>query len=215
MSSLTLELPNPSKVRIEINEAMLSFLSPLLDAIVPEIFIDWFHDTPDKELARRGVRLRKRQWFPLYPPKEDRWSFHPKGTERTELCHLCPALLPGRFHHIYSDVFTKRYHLRDGLYVDFVGECPSGKEKIIYAVCTAKSKEILRQIPCLSTENTDVESSAKSKNAVMMEYHITGVPPMSISQEQFQKFDHYLDAASWDDFPFSEDSEEENDNLSS
>jgi len=206
-----------SKSRIEVDDDLLSFLKPFLSKGHVETFIDWFYDTPDKDLASKNMRLRCRKWYSLEEHiPSDRWSFHPKRynsiKENEDLMHL-----PGRYHHAYCDVYTKRYHLFEGLYVDFVGDLPYDsflngqdvKGRMIYAVCTVKhsllspeAKDFLQKI--------QKGDGAKSKNEIMLAYYLLGRSVSHLTDEQFQEFDHYLGMTNlWKNFPSPDNSDDE------
>ena len=235
------------KTRIVVNREILQSLKPLLSEARVETFIDWFYDTPHNELLNQGPWLLRREWFDadkktstwklrvmVTPNSDDTLQWVECQTEATIVRRLKESdididSLPGRYHHIYLDIYTKRYHLDVGLWIDFVGWYPYNDlaNAAVYAICTAEqplassAQSLFDNIKSRSTSTGFAPSKTlvmlahdkpelfseifKSDRSTLFEFVHSGAA--------FVDFDYYLgQEQAWKNFTVSDD--EEDDELS-
>ena len=236
------------KTRVVVNKPILQFLKPHLDTARVETFIDWFYDTPESLLLKEGAWLLRRE--PIESNTDHSWKLRVMVTlssddtmqwfecqteqaiiQRLKESDIDVSSLPGCFQHIYLDVYTKRYHLASGLWIDFVGWYPYGKpeDAAVYAVCSAEqplkdtAHKLFEEIKALSTS----PGFAPSKTLVMLAHDrrklfsdIFKYDPSSLfsvvhsgtEKKKFSKFDQYLgQEQAWKDFPVSDDEDDQSD----
>jgi len=223
-----------SKIRITVTREILEFLKPFLDTAARQrsTFIDWFYDTPGGDLLSKGIWLLRRDsgtgpdqmWKLQTSEKPDNTQFYNEAVTIQSLQELGFTLssLPGPFQCIYMDIYTIRYHLAEGLWVDFAGWYPYEKRQdaAVYAVCCASVREqdatAQRLLDQIKTR-TSITEDAPSRKLVMLAHDkpellakVSEHSPEALlkfvhSGDDFAEFDHYLgQEQGWKDFPDSD-----------
>ena len=237
------------KTRVVVNRPILQFLGTRLENARSETFIDWFYDTPENELLNKGAWLLRRD--PICSDSSPSWKLRVMVTlsddtamqwvecqtekaiiQRLKESDIDVSSLPGPFKHIYLDVYTKRYHLATGLWIDFVGWYPHEQREhaAVYAVCSAEQPldDTARMIFHEVKELSSSPGFAPSKTLVMLAhdrqklfsdmFQYDPSPLFSVvhSGAEFSEFDHFLgQEQAWKDFPASDDDQFDGDEQDS